>query len=116
MKNGAYVVRHLGHCGECHTPRGSLGALLNEHELAGNPDGPDESKIPNITPDRKDGIGKWSASDIEYFLDIGMLPDGDFVGSTMGAVIDHSTSKLTKEDRLAIAAYLKSIAPLSSPE
>ncbi len=106
---GAYLVRHLGHCGECHTPRSSLGALQYDQELAGNPDGPDETKIPNITPDRKDGIGRWSVSDIEYFLDIGMLPDGDFVGSTMGAVIDHNTSKLTKEDRIAIASYLKSI-------
>ncbi len=106
---GAYLVRHLGHCGECHTPRSSLGAMQVDQELAGNPDGPDDTKIPNITPDRKDGIGRWSVSDIEYFLDIGMLPDGDFVGSTMSAVIDHNTSKLTKEDRIAIATYLKSI-------
>ena len=113
---GAYLVRHLGHCGECHTPRSSLGGLQYDQELAGNPDGPDDTKIPNITPDRKDGIGKWSASDIEYFLDIGMLPDGDFVGSTMGAVIDHSTSKLTKEDRIAIATYLKSIEPKESSD
>ena len=113
---GAYLVRHLGHCGECHTPRSSLGALHYDQELAGNPDGPDETKIPNITPDRKDGIGKWSASDIEYFLDIGMLPDGDFVGSTMGAVIDHNTSKLAKDDRIAIATYLKSIEPKQSSD
>ena len=106
---GAYLVRHLGHCGECHTPRGTTGALQHDRELAGNPNWSDDEQMPNITPDRKDGIGKWSTSDIEYFLDIGMLPDGDFVGSTMGAVIDHSTSKLTKDDRLAIATYLKSI-------
>jgi len=113
---GAYLVRHLGHCGECHTPRSSLGALQYDQELAGNVSGSDGEKIPNITPDRKDGIGKWSASDIEYFLQIGMLPDGDFVGSDMSAVIDHNTSKLTKEDRLAIAAYLKATPPLSSPD
>lgn len=113
---GAYLVRHLGHCGECHTPRSNLGALHYDRELAGNPNGPDEENIPNITPDRNDGIGKWRISDMEYFLDIGMLPDGDFVGSLMGAVIDHSTSKLTKEDRVAIATYLKSIVPQSSPD
>ena len=113
---GAYLVRHLGHCGECHTPRGGLGALKHDQELAGNPDGPDGEKIPNITPHRDDGIGKWSASDIEYFLEIGMLPDGDFVGSAMGAVIDNNTGKLTKEDRIAIATYLKSISPQSAPD
>ncbi len=113
---GAYLVRHLGHCGECHTPRSSLGAMQVDQELAGNPDGPDDSKIPNITPDRKDGIGKWTVSDIEYFLDIGMFPDGDFVGSTMSAVIDDNTSKLTKNDRIAIATYLKSIESRQSSD
>jgi mono/diheme cytochrome c family protein len=113
---GAYLVRHLGHCGECHTPRSRLGALQYDRELAGNPNGPDDEKIPNITSDRSDGIGKWSASDIEYFLQIGMLPDGDFVGSDMSAIIDHNTSKLTKEDRLAIAAYLKATPPYSSTD
>ena len=113
---GAYLVRHLGHCGECHTPRSSLGALKYDQELAGNVSGPDGEKIPNITSDRSDGIGKWSASDIEYFLQIGMLPDGDFIGSAMSAVIDHNTGKLTKQDRLAIAAYLKATPPLSSPD
>ncbi|MFQ5982351.1 MAG: c-type cytochrome [Woeseiaceae bacterium] len=106
---GAYLVRHLAHCGECHTPRNNMGALQHDHELQGNPDGPDDEAIPNITSNPDDGIGRWSSDDIEYFLDIGMLPDGDFVGSHMGAVIEHSTSKLSKEDRLAIASYLKSL-------
>ena len=111
---GAYLVRHLGHCGECHTPRGKTGGFESGRELAGNPDWPGDEKMPNITPHRGDGIGKWSISDIEYFLDIGMLPDGDFVGSAMSPVIDNSTSKLTKSDRVAIASYLKSVPPLDS--
>ena len=106
---GAYLVRHLGHCGECHTPRARLGALRDTHELQGNPDGPGEEKVPNITADRDEGIGSWSLNDIEYFLDIGMLPDGDFTGGSMADVIDDNTSHLTKEDRLAIATYLKSL-------
>jgi mono/diheme cytochrome c family protein len=113
---GAYLVRHLGHCGECHTPRDGTGGLRRDRELAGNPDWTDDEAMPNITPHRDDGIGKWSKSDIEYFLQVGMLPDGDFVGSAMSAVIDSDTSKLTKEDRLAIAAYLKSVPPLASSD
>jgi mono/diheme cytochrome c family protein len=105
---GAYLVRHLGHCGECHTPRSATGIIDHEREFAGAVIG--DEKIPNITPHRIDGIGRWSASDIEYFLDIGMLPDGDFTGSSMVDVIEDNTSKLTREDRLAIAAYLKSVA------
>jgi len=60
-----------------------------------------------------DGIGKWSVSDVEYFLDVGMLPDGDFVGGSMSDVTDNNTAKLTAEDRLAIAVYLKIVAPQS---
>lgn len=106
---GAYLVRHLGHCGECHTPRNSLGALQPERELEGNPSGPDGKKVPNITQNRDDGIGRWSASEIEFFLEIGMLPDGDFTGGAMSPVIDENTSKLTPDDRRAIATYLKSL-------
>lgn len=106
---GAYLVRHLGHCGECHTPRSALGALDQDRELAGNPELTEDESAPNITPHREDGIGRWSASDIDYFLEVGMLPDGDFTGSSMGPVIEDNTSQLTREDRRAIAAYLKSV-------
>jgi len=109
---GAYLARHLGHCGECHTPRSSTGVLQSDRELAGALLG--DEKIPNITPHRSDGIGRWSASDIDYFLEIGMLPDGDFAGSSMVDVIEDNTSQLTREDRLAIAAYLKSLPALES--
>lgn len=110
---GAYLVRHLGHCGECHTPRNDLGVMQLDRELGGSKLGDED--VPNITPHRSDGIGRWSTSDIEYFLDIGMLPDGDFTGSSMGDVIEDNTSNLTREDRLAIAAYLKSLPPLEDP-
>jgi len=110
---GAYLVRHLGHCGECHTPRSSLGVVQRDLEMAGSRLG--DERIANITQHRVDGIGRWSTSDIEYFLDIGMLPDGDFAGSSMGDVIEDNTSKLTREDRLAIAAYLKAVPPRETP-
>ena len=106
---GAYLVRHLGHCGECHTPRDGFGAVLSDRELAGTQDAPDGETAPNISSHRIDGIGKWSVDDIEYFLDIGMRPDGDSTDSVMGAIVDNSTSKLTREDRIAIATYLKSV-------
>jgi mono/diheme cytochrome c family protein len=113
---GAYLVRHLGHCGECHTPRKSLGALRQDRELAGNPDGPDDGKVPNITPHRSDGIGRWSLRDIEYFLEAGMEPDGDFSGGAMAPVIEDNTSMLTPDDRRAIATYLQALPPLADED
>ncbi len=106
---GAYLVRHLGHCGECHTPRNILGALRPGEEMAGNPQGPEDRSVPNITPDETNGIGEWSGSELEIFLEIGMLPDGDFAGGGMGQVIDDNTSQLTAADRQAIGAYLLSV-------
>lgn len=108
---GAYLVRHLGHCGECHTPRNQLGALRADLEMAGNPDGPEDRTVPNITPDETNGIGDWSASDLESLLEIGMLPDGDFAGAGMGEVVDENTSQLTAADRQAIVTYLRSLPP-----
>jgi mono/diheme cytochrome c family protein len=108
---GAYLVRHLGHCGECHTPRSALGALRAEAELAGNPAGPEDLDVPNITPHEDAGIGDWTAGDIETFLEIGMYPDGDFAGSGMGQVIDENTARLTPEDRRAIVTYLQALPP-----
>ena len=112
---GAYLVRHLGHCGECHTPRNLLGARDDALELSGNPDGPDGEKIPNVRQDRESGVGRWTIDDMLLFLEFGMLPDGDFAGSSMSEVIDDNTSQLTAADRRAIAVYLQSLAPLHSP-
>ncbi|GAB4366550.1 MAG: c-type cytochrome [Kiloniellaceae bacterium] len=111
---GAYLVRHLGHCGECHSPRGFLGAVDAEQELAGNPAGPEGGKVPNLTPG-PGGLGDWSESDIAYALKTGITPDGDFLGESMGEVIENSTGKLTDADLAAIASYLKSLPPLATP-
>ncbi|MDH5255225.1 MAG: cytochrome c [Gammaproteobacteria bacterium] len=113
---GAYLVRHLGHCGECHTPRDALGALDSSRELAGNPAGPGGEKIPDITQARDSGIGRWSTDEIVMFLEYGVLPDGDFAGSSMSDVITDNTAQLTPEDRRAIATYLQSLDPASPPQ
>ena len=109
---GAYLVRHLGHCGECHTPRSALGALKRDLEHAGSPTTDFTKKVPNITPDETDGIGTWSADETELFLQIGILPNGDFTGGAMSPVIDDNTGRLTDADRQAIVEYLQSRPPL----
>jgi mono/diheme cytochrome c family protein len=108
---GAYLVRHLGHCGECHTPRNFFGAVESGRELSGGSPGSEGKKAPDITPNPDTGIGRWSESEIDFFLEMGMLPDGDFVGGDMVPVIDDNTSHLNGDDRQAIAVYLKSVPP-----
>jgi len=108
---GAYLVRHLGHCAECHSPRTVLGGLRNNAELSGAPGFGDSKKAPNLTP-HKDGLKGWSQSDWELLLEIGMLPNGDFAGGEMGAVVDDNTALLTAADRQAMIIYLRSLKPL----
>ena len=69
----------------------------------------------NITPDPASGIGKWSLAEIADLLKTGQTPDFDFVGSAMGEVVK-GTSKLTDADRAAIAVYVKSLPPISTPK
>ena len=107
---GAYLVTALAHCGECHTPRNWLGAPDSDGFLSGTPDGPDGKKVPNITQDKKTGIGDWNEDDILNLLKVGMTPDLDFVGGAMNEVVK-DTAKLTDEDRRAIAAYLQTVPP-----
>jgi len=108
---GRYLVDALGHCGECHTPRSPLGGMDKDRYLAGNPDGVEGDKVPNITSHKK-GIGGWSDGDLALLLETGLTPEGDVVGGAMGEVIRNSTSKLTAEDRAAIVAYLRTVPPL----
>lgn len=109
---GAYLVNALAHCGECHTPRNALGAMIGDMAFGGTSRGPQGGIVPNITPDRETGIGDWPKGDLEEVLQTGMLPDGDFVGDAMGEVVDGTTSRLSKPDLGAIIAYLRVIAPI----
>ena len=108
---GRYLAEAVAHCEECHTPRNFLGALDRDRGYAGNPQGPDGQKAPNITPDVATGIGKWSVDDIVEVLTTGMMPDNDMVAHGMAEVVD-GTAKLTDADRHAIAVYIKSLPPL----
>jgi mono/diheme cytochrome c family protein len=112
INRGAYLVEGPGHCGECHTPRGALGAMLQDSKLSGarNPEG--RGATPNLTP-HSTGLGDWSEKDIAYALETGLTPDGDALGGAMGKV-QENLAKLTQEDREAIAAYLKSLPPIES--
>ena len=114
---GEYLVRAVGHCGECHTPRTMTMATDNSRFLAGNPKGPEDEAIPNITPDRETGLGKWSVEEIAEYLGTGNRPDGDVAGGLMGEVIEGTLAgykDLTKADRLAIAQFLKNIPAVSN--
>ncbi|MBF0278506.1 MAG: cytochrome c [SAR324 cluster bacterium] len=111
---GAYLSRALAHCEECHTPRNLQGVLKKDMAYAGSVEGPEGELAPNITPDKKTGIGEWALVDIIEVLQSGLKPDGDDLQGLMGEVIEHGYSFLKKEDLEAIAFYLKSLPPIQN--
>jgi mono/diheme cytochrome c family protein len=109
---GAYIARSLGHCGECHTPRGLLGGARAGLYLAGTRGGPEGVTVPNITPDSATGIGDWTAEELFTFLSTGRRPDGRYSGPLMLEVLGTSIMPLTEPDRRALATYLRSLPPV----
>ena len=104
VQRGAYLVETLGHCGECHTSRNFIGGLQYEYWLGGAKNPAGRGMIPNITPTKL----TWDTEEIVEYLASGFTPDFDVAGGHMVDVVEN-TSKLTEEDRLAIAEYLKAI-------
>jgi mono/diheme cytochrome c family protein len=102
---GDYIVNALGHCGECHSPRNSLGMLERSRHLQGNA----ELDAPNITPSGKNGIADWSDDELTEFFRDGLYPDGDYVGGHMTDVIDNSSQKWSDNDLNAVIRYLRSL-------
>jgi mono/diheme cytochrome c family protein len=96
IQRGAYLARSLGHCGECHTPRNSLGMVKNAQEFQG-------SEIVKADISSK-GLASWTHDDFTALLEIGMTASSDFVGGEMAKVVEH-TSQLSKEDRDAYTAF-----------
>lgn len=111
VNRGAYLVRALGHCGECHTPRNFLGGPIEDRFLGGGK-GPDGKDVPNLTPAR---LKKWNDAELKDFLTTGLTPDGDVASETMGEVVRNTTGQLTPQDLAAIVAYLRSIPPVANP-
>jgi mono/diheme cytochrome c family protein len=100
VARGAYLARHLGHCGECHTPRNSLGIPDLDREFGGGMLGDDEVEAIDA-----DALAEWSADDFMLLLNLGLKADGEFVGGEMEAVVEHNTSQLTTDDQRALAAF-----------
>jgi len=106
LSRGAYLVRNLGHCGECHTPRNALGMPKEASEFAGATLGDSHADAIDLS-----ALRDWSIDDLAFFLFLGMKPDGEYVGGEMESVIAHNSSQLTDEDRLAMAVFLKHEGP-----
>ncbi len=114
VARGKYLVTIAG-CNDCHTPGYFFGKPDMTRYLGGSDVGFEIPGLgvfvgPNLTPDKETGIGNWSTDQIITALQTGERPDGRMLAPIMPW---HAFANLTKEDVSAIAAFLKSLPPVS---
>jgi len=122
-QRGEYLVKHVGACPDCHTPRKADGSPDTTKFLAGNPtfadiapndDAGGIGMIPsrNITPDTTTGIGSWTDAEIKAaFLDGISKRTGGPLFPAMPYFVLHNMSAA---DADAIVAYLRTVPPINN--
>ena len=109
LERGKYLMESIVACGNCHTPQGPNGPLL-DRALSGGPpieEGALFVAYPsNITPDPETGIGKWTDQQIKTAIREGRRPDGSLIGPPMPF---GQYRAMADADLDAIVAYLCSV-------
>jgi mono/diheme cytochrome c family protein len=107
LARGAYLA-DLGDCGSCHTASG--GRKFAGGRYMPTPFGP--ISTPNITPDTATGIGDWTDDQFYAALHDGIGRHGEHLYPVMPFPW---YTKVTRDDALAIKAYLFSLPPVHAP-
>jgi len=110
VARGKYLVT-FGGCHDCHTPGYFFGKPDEKRHLGGSEVGFEIPGLgvfhgPNLTPDKETGLGNWSSDEIVTALQTGVRPDKRILAPIMPW---KALAQLTKDDAMAIVAYLKSI-------
>ncbi|CAI8736583.1 c-type cytochrome [Pseudomonas sp. IT-P395] len=101
-KRGQYMVEVLGHCGECHTPRGLPGAMQLDKRLTGGI--LNGYLAPSLLATDLAARG-WNEQDLSTFLKHGMSAQGTMFNE-MFPVFHNSTQGLNDTDLAAMATFL----------
>jgi mono/diheme cytochrome c family protein len=101
-KRGQYMVEVLGHCGECHTPRGLPGAMQLDKRLTGGI--LNGYLAPSLLATDLAARG-WNEQDLGTFLKHGMSAQGTMFNE-MFPVFHNSTQGLSDADLAAMATFL----------
>lgn len=105
-ERGAYLVRGIAGCGNCHTPFGPEGPDMGK-ELAGRLVEQNEmftAIAPNITPAGR--VADWSDAELARAIREGIRPDGSLIGPPMPYAMYRG---LGDEDLAAIVAFLRTL-------
>ncbi|MBV8765026.1 MAG: cytochrome c [Hyphomicrobiales bacterium] len=115
VARGKYLVAVIG-CGDCHTSGYFFGKPDMAHALGGSDVGFEIPQLgvfvaPNLTSDAQTGLGDWTKEEIVAALQTGKRPDGRELAPIMPW---QDLANLTREDAMAIAAYLKTLPPIKN--
>ena len=105
IERGRYLAI-AGDCTACHTVA-DAGRPFAGGRAIETPFG--DIVAPNITPDRDTGIGAWTDEQFDDAVRRGIRPTGERLYPAMPFT---AFTKMSREDVLAIRAYLKTVAPV----
>jgi mono/diheme cytochrome c family protein len=105
LERGRYLTI-LSDCASCHTVPGSNQPLAGGRSIE-TPFG--NIVAPNITPDPETGIGSWSDEQFDAAIRRGIRRDGSRLYPAMPY---NAYTKMSRDDVLAIRAYLNSVQPV----
>jgi mono/diheme cytochrome c family protein len=113
VERGKYLSQIMD-CGGCHnsgafTPKPNLETPLAGSDVGFEIPGLGVFYPPNLTPDKKTGLGEWTDEQIIAAFTQGVRPDGRQLAPSMPWM---SYSHITKEDAMALVAYLRSLKPV----
>lgn len=106
---GAYLVKGLGHCAACHSPRNALGASGPVDDFSGGLMPVVNWYAPDLTSDKETGLASTPLTDIVQLLRTGRSHQAQTSGP-MAEVVQHGTQHMTEADLHAMAVYLQSRA------
>ena len=114
---GAYLVRGLGHCAACHSPRDALGGIQQAKALSGGLMSGQGWYAPSLHARSEAGVAHWTEQQVVDLLKNGVVhgarhSEGATAMGPMAEVVFQSTQYLNDADLRAMAAYLRALPPV----
>jgi mono/diheme cytochrome c family protein len=114
---GAYLVRGLGHCAACHSPRDALGGIQQASALSGGLMSGQGWYAPSLHARSEAGVAHWSEQQVVDLLKNGVVhgarhSEGATAMGPMAEVVFQSTQYLNDADLRAMAVYLRALPPV----
>lgn len=113
VKRGDYLVNGLLTCGNCHTPKGPTGDIMDKAFSGGLSwdEPPFKVTAPNITSDKETGIGNYTDEQLKTVLRKGIKANGIPIAMVMPSGFYEI---MTDRDLDAVVAYLRTLKPIKN--